>query len=110
MSGGATSAAPAVRSPTPTPPTAAAPGVEDEATRRRQLRRFGLGLAAVVAVLVLFAVAYVTLFDRVLADPTRPPTATSRPNPRVLIFEVLLAAALAVGATTWWVRRKGRST
>lgn len=82
----------------------------DEAARRRRIRRFGLALAAGVAVLVLFAIGYVTLFDHVLADPTRPPTATAQPNPRVVIFEVLLAAALAVGATTWWVRRKGRSS
>lgn len=86
------------------PRAAAEPGAE--ARQRARLRRFGLALAAVVLLLALFAVGYVVLFDRVLADPGLPPTPASRANPRVLIFELLLAAALAVGATAWLVRRQ----
>ncbi len=105
-----TSAREESRAPARTPPIEPPMDASlDEAVRRRRLRRFGLALAAVVVLLVLFAVGYVKLFDRVLADPSRPPTATAAPNPRVLTFELLLAAAIAVGATTWWVRRQRRT-
>lgn len=82
-----------------------APRPDDEAARRSRLRRFGLLLASGVAGLVLFAVGYVALFDRVLVDRERPPAATSV-NPRVLAFELLLALAIAVVLTAWIVRAR----
>jgi hypothetical protein len=78
---------------------------DEEAARRARVRRFGLGLAAVVVLLALFAVGYVVLFDRLLADKDAAPTSTSLQR-RVLFFELLLALAVAVGATAWWVRRR----
>lgn len=78
---------------------------EQEAVRRARVRRFGLGLAAFVLLLVLFAVGYVLLFDRLLVDEDAAPS-TSALQRRVLYFELLLALAVAVAATAWWVRRK----
>jgi len=73
------------------------------------VRRFGLGLALLVAALVAFTVGYVELFGRVLRDPNRPPTPTSAAQPRVLVFEYALAAVIVVAALTaflLWRRRR----
>jgi hypothetical protein len=91
--------------PDPREESRADDGDDGDAARRARVRRFGLGLAAVVVLLALFAVGYVVLFDRLLADKDAAPTATSLQR-RVLYFELLLALALAVGATAWWVRRR----
>ena len=91
--------------PDPREESRAADGDDSDAARRARVRRFGLGLAAVVVLLVLSAVGYVVLFDRLLADKDAAPSTTSLQR-RVLYFELLLALALAVGATAWWVRRK----
>jgi len=76
---------------------------------RRRIRRFALFLLVVVVGLIGLTVAYVQLFDRVLRDPERPPTVTSPGNPRVLLFELVIGAALVVGLTLLiaWRRRKG---
>lgn len=82
----------------------------DAAARRRRARRFGAWLAVFVVLLMLFAVGYVTLFGKVLSDPTRPPTVTSAANPRVTRFELVLGAAIVVGVTTWLARRARSKT
>lgn len=91
--------------PDPREESRAADGENSDAARRARVRRFGLGLAALVVLLVLAAVGYVVLFDRLLVDKETAPSTTSLQR-RVLYFELLLALALAVGATAWWVRRK----
>jgi hypothetical protein len=74
------------------------PGEETrEAEQRRRVRRFALGLLALIAALVVATFAYVQLYDRVLRDPDSPPSVKSL-NPRVLAFEVALWAVVALGA------------
>lgn len=85
-----------------------APRPSDDAARRRRIRRFGLGLAALVVLLALFALGYVTLFDRVLRDPDLPPTVTNPASPRVLMFEMALGAFLVIAVTAViLLRRRG---
>jgi hypothetical protein len=84
------------------------PGGEESPEARARVRRFGLTLAGVVGGLVLAVVGYVVLFDRVLSDPSLPPTAGTL-NPRVLIVELLLLAVVAALATSAVVRsRRGK--
>ena len=58
---------------------------------QRRVRRFALFLLVVVVGLIGLTVAYVQLFDR------------------VLLVEILVAAALVVATTAWiaWRRRRG---
>lgn len=84
-------------------------GTGGEEARRRRVRRFGLGLLLVVVLLVGAAVGYVELFGKVLRDPSLPPTVTSSSNPRVLLFELLLVAALVVGITAVVFTKRRRS-
>ena len=67
-----------------------------DAEQRRRLRRFMLGLLALIAALVVATFGYVQLYDRVLRDPDSPPSVKSL-NPRVLAFEVALWVAVALG-------------
>ena len=67
-----------------------------DAEQRRRVRRFALGLLALVAALVVATFAYVELYGHVLRDPDSPPSVKSL-NPRVLAFEVALWAAVALG-------------
>jgi hypothetical protein len=84
------------------------PRPADDAARRRRIRRFGIGLAVLVVLLVLFALGYVTLFDRVLRDPNLPPTVTSPASPRVLRFEMALGAFVVIAVTSViLLRRRG---
>jgi hypothetical protein len=82
----------------------------EETARRRRVRRFGFGLLLVVVLLLGATVGYVELFGHVLRDPNLPPTVTSSANPRVLLFEILLAAALLVGLTAFVVVIRRRSS
>ncbi|MSR47603.1 MAG: hypothetical protein EXS13_11170 [Planctomycetes bacterium] len=77
----------------------------DEAARRARVRRFGLALALGVALLALLVVGYVLLFERVLIDRSRPPTAATV-NPRVMVVELLVALGAAVAITIAVVRQR----
>ncbi|MBM4015320.1 MAG: hypothetical protein FJ293_10210 [Planctomycetes bacterium] len=96
--------------PSPAPHFSApaeAPAERFAGAERARVRRFGLLLAGVIVALVLAAVGYVVLFDRVLADPSLPPTAGTL-NPRVLIVELLVLALVAVAVTAAIVRARRR--
>lgn len=86
--------------------SAAAAARREEEARRRRVRRFGLGLFLLVVLLAAFAVGYVELFRRVLRDPQQPPSVTGPSNARVLLFELALVAAIAVGLAAWLLRRR----
>jgi hypothetical protein len=62
------------------------------------MRRFALGLVALVALLALATVGYVKVMYPLLRDPDAPPSVRNL-NPRVLSFEVALwvTVVLALG-------------
>jgi len=83
-------------------------GDDDLAARRRRARRFGLLLLGGVLLLVAATIGYVELFGHVLRDPSRPPTVTSPTNPRVFVFEIVLAAVvlIVISVISQWLRRR----
>ena len=83
--------------------------VDEPVDVRRRIRRFGLWLTLIVVALALFAVVYVKFVFGHLRDPNHPPTVTSTPSPRVVEFELVLAAVLVVAATIVFAWRRRRS-
>ncbi len=77
--------------PPPAPAPTPAPAAPDPELQRARSRRTLLALLGVVAVLALFTFGYVWLYGRVLREPDQPPSVLAK-NPRVLAFEVALAA------------------
>jgi len=70
-----------------------APAPADPERLRARNRRVLLVLSGLVVVLVLFTIAYVCLYDRVLRDPSQPPSVLAH-NSRVLAFEIALAGCV----------------
>ncbi len=91
----------------PIPPAPAGPARDDEAAKRRRLRGFLMGLLALVALLILFAIGYVRLYDRFLADPGQPRNVKPAFNPRAFMVELLLLVGVA-SLLTAWIARKAR--